>query len=144
VLVTCDVLEPTLAFFQQRLGFQVDAIFPADNPTTAMISAHGLSLRLVEGGTGGVSDIYLLCGDPRAIADIALGRAMRRAGAFRRRRPADARAADGAAAGAEPRGRAGRLGRRAGRHALPRSGAGPPGRRLHRVAHPHPGGRPGR
>jgi len=69
VLVACDVLEPTLAFFQQRLGFQVDAIFPADNPTTAMISAHGLSLRLVEGGTGGVSDIYLLCGDPRAIAD---------------------------------------------------------------------------
>lgn len=68
VLVACDVLEPTLAFFQQRLGFQVDAIFPADNPTTAMVSGHGLSLRLVEGATGGASDLYLLCGDPRVVA----------------------------------------------------------------------------
>lgn len=68
VLVACDVLEPTLAFFQQRLGFQVDAIFPADNPTTAMLSGHGLALRLVEGATGGATDIYLLCGDPRAVA----------------------------------------------------------------------------
>jgi quercetin dioxygenase-like cupin family protein len=68
VLVACDVLEPELAFFQQRLGFQVDAIFPADNPTTAMVSGHGLSLRLVEGAAGGTSDLYLLCGDPRAVA----------------------------------------------------------------------------
>jgi len=68
VLVACPVLEPTLAFFQQQLGFQVDAIFPADNPTTAMVSGHGLALRLVEGATGtGASDIYLLCDDPRAL-----------------------------------------------------------------------------
>ena len=68
VLVACDVLEPLLAFFQQRLGFQVDAIFPADNPTTAMLSGHGLALRLVEGAAGGATDIYMLCGDPRAVA----------------------------------------------------------------------------
>lgn len=68
VLVACEVLEPLLAFFQQDLGFQVDAIFPADNPTTAMISGHGLGLRLVEGARGGASDIYLLCHDPRQVA----------------------------------------------------------------------------
>jgi quercetin dioxygenase-like cupin family protein len=67
VLVTCDILESTLAFFQQRLGFEVDAIFPADNPTTAMLGGHGLALRLVEGAKGGgASDIYLLCDDPGA------------------------------------------------------------------------------
>jgi len=68
VLVACTVLEPTLAFLQQQLGFQVDAIFPADNPTTAMVSGHGLALRLVQGDSGaGASDIYLLCDDPRAM-----------------------------------------------------------------------------
>ena len=74
VLVTCEVLEPTLAFFQQQLGFAVDAIFPADNPTTAMISGHGLALRLVEGADkgAGTSDIYLLCQDPRAVANSPL------------------------------------------------------------------------
>jgi quercetin dioxygenase-like cupin family protein len=74
VLVTCEVLEPTLAFFQQQLGFAVDAIFPADNPTTAMISGHGLALRIVEGTarSGGAGDIYLLCQDPHAIATSPL------------------------------------------------------------------------
>lgn len=66
VLVTCRELASSLAFFQQQLGFAVDAIFPADSPTTAMVSAHGLSLRLVQGGTGGATDIYLLCDAPAA------------------------------------------------------------------------------
>jgi mannose-6-phosphate isomerase-like protein (cupin superfamily) len=70
VLVACRELAPTLAFFQQ-LGFAVDAIFPADSPTTAMVSAHGLSLRLVQGATGGATDIDLLCDDPAA-AGVAL------------------------------------------------------------------------
>jgi hypothetical protein len=59
VLVACGELAPTLAFFQQ-LGFAVDAIFPADSPTTAMVSAYGLSLRLVQGASGGATDIDLL------------------------------------------------------------------------------------
>ena len=66
VLVACQTLEPTLSFLMQSLGFQVDAIFPADNPTTAMLSAHGVALRLVQGATGGATDLYLLCDDPAA------------------------------------------------------------------------------
>jgi mannose-6-phosphate isomerase-like protein (cupin superfamily) len=65
VLVACRELAPTLAFFQ-ALGFVVDAIFPADSPTTAMVSAHGLNLRLVQGARGGATDIDLLCEDPAA------------------------------------------------------------------------------
>lgn len=63
VLVGCDRLEPTLAFLQQQLGFALDAIFPADDPRTALLSGHGLQLRLEAGATGGATDIFLLC-DP--------------------------------------------------------------------------------
>jgi hypothetical protein len=65
MLVACRELAPTLTFFEQ-LGFAVDAIFPADSPTTAMVSGHGLSLRLVQGATGGATDIDLLCDTPAA------------------------------------------------------------------------------
>ena len=66
VLMSCDALEPTLSFFVQQLGFRIDAIYPADDPSTAMISGHGLTIRLVRGSTGGVSVLYLLCEDPEA------------------------------------------------------------------------------
>ena len=73
VLLGCELLEPMLAFLQQQLGFEVDAIFPADKPSTAMVSGHGLCLRLVEGaGNPGASDIYLLCTDPRAMGAAPL------------------------------------------------------------------------
>ena len=72
VLVACPTLEPTLSFLMQTLGFQVDAIFPADNPTTAMVSGHGVSLRLVQGATGGATDLYVLCDDPGAAGVTSL------------------------------------------------------------------------
>ena len=68
ILMGCDPLEPTLSFFTQRLGFRIDAIFPADDPTTAMISAYGLQIRLVRGATQGVGVVYLLCDDPQLTA----------------------------------------------------------------------------
>jgi hypothetical protein len=37
-------------FFINRLGFRLDAIFPADAPSTAVISGHGVSLRLEQTG----------------------------------------------------------------------------------------------
>lgn len=64
VLMGCETLEPSLSFFTQRLGFRVDAIFPADDPTTAMVSGYGLQLRLVRGASQGVATLYLLCDDP--------------------------------------------------------------------------------
>jgi len=60
----CDALIPTLDFFVERLGFRIDAIFPADAPRTAMLSGHGLSLRLGLDIHNGVDVLYLLCGDP--------------------------------------------------------------------------------
>ena len=46
VVVPCSDLQATMDFFVERLGFRVDAIFPADAPSTAVISGHGVRLRL--------------------------------------------------------------------------------------------------
>ena len=51
VVLPVDVLDPTLNFFTTQLGFRVDAIFPADQPSTAVLSGHGLTIRLQPGDT---------------------------------------------------------------------------------------------
>jgi uncharacterized protein YjlB len=50
VQLPCSVLAPTLAFFVDRLGFRIEIIFPAEEPTTASLSGYGLRLRLAPGG----------------------------------------------------------------------------------------------
>jgi quercetin dioxygenase-like cupin family protein len=47
VEVPCTNLAASLDFFTTRVGFRVDLIFPADAPTTAVISAYGVRLRLI-------------------------------------------------------------------------------------------------
>jgi len=70
VVLPCDPLDPTLQFFTQRLGFKVDAIFPADAPATAVLSGHGLSLRLQQPSNGDAPGrIRLLCDDPVAFGE---------------------------------------------------------------------------
>lgn len=44
-------LEGEMEFFVGDAGFRIDAIFPADDPTTALVSGGGLRLRLVRGDT---------------------------------------------------------------------------------------------
>jgi mannose-6-phosphate isomerase-like protein (cupin superfamily) len=68
VLMGCEALEPSLSFFVQTLGFRIDAIFPADDPGVAMLSGHGLHLRLMRGVLSGVEVLYLLCDDPTTAA----------------------------------------------------------------------------
>jgi quercetin dioxygenase-like cupin family protein len=47
-LSTTD-LRADLPFFGKVLGLQLDMIYPADNPSVAVFSGHGLRLRLIEG-----------------------------------------------------------------------------------------------
>ncbi|WP_303978389.1 cupin domain-containing protein [Dongia mobilis] len=47
VVIPCPNLAADLQFFTERLGFKVNLIFPADAPATAVISGHGLMLRLI-------------------------------------------------------------------------------------------------
>ncbi|HEY7700357.1 MAG TPA: cupin domain-containing protein [Vicinamibacteria bacterium] len=52
VVVPCAELDETLGFFTDRLGFRVDAIYPADDPSVAVVSGHGLRLELKRGASG--------------------------------------------------------------------------------------------
>lgn len=46
IVLPCANLNRTLEFFTERLGFSVEMIFPADSPSTAVISGCGVTLRL--------------------------------------------------------------------------------------------------
>jgi quercetin dioxygenase-like cupin family protein len=61
VLLPCRDLAATLAFFTDRLGFKLNLIFPADLPHTAVVSGHGLTLRLETGAPTAPMTMRLLC-----------------------------------------------------------------------------------
>lgn len=48
IVLPCAEFNRTLEFFTERLGFRVEMIFPADAPSTAVISGYGTTLRLEE------------------------------------------------------------------------------------------------
>lgn len=52
VVLPCADLDGTLDFFVRVLGFRVEAISPADAPSTAVIVGHGLRIRLERGMIG--------------------------------------------------------------------------------------------
>jgi len=62
-------LGKDLAFFSKILRFRLDTIYPADNPAVAVMSGHGLRIRLERGATEAPGTIRLLCHDPAAFAD---------------------------------------------------------------------------
>ncbi|HZZ30689.1 MAG TPA: hypothetical protein VFE10_01755 [Phenylobacterium sp.] len=63
VELPCADLAPALAFFTGELGFRVETIFPADDPQVAVISGHGLRLRLAPGA--GDPGVIRLGAEPR-------------------------------------------------------------------------------
>ena len=71
VVLPCAELESTLAFFTENFGFQINVIFPADAPLVAVISGHGVRLRLERGGYGSPVTLRLLCRNPEEFADGA-------------------------------------------------------------------------
>lgn len=56
----CDDVQETAAFFGRELGFRLHTIFPADDPSIAVIVGHGLRLRLVRGAEGDPGRLRLL------------------------------------------------------------------------------------
>jgi quercetin dioxygenase-like cupin family protein len=44
--IPCTDLDEAVAYFTERLGFRIETIFPADDPRVAVVSGHGLTLRL--------------------------------------------------------------------------------------------------
>ena len=57
-------LHADLAFFRERLGFRLESIFPADDPAQAVLSGHGVRIRLERGAAEAPGVIRLHCEDP--------------------------------------------------------------------------------
>jgi len=63
VVLPCTDLDATLTFFCERLRFRVDAVHPADDPDTAVVSGHGVRIRLQRGHAGAPGVLRLRCSD---------------------------------------------------------------------------------
>ena len=59
--------------FYEGLGFRLDQIWPADDPAVAIISGHGLRLRLERGAAEAPGTVRILGGDPREPATAPSG-----------------------------------------------------------------------
>ena len=46
IVLPCADFNRSLEFFVERLGFRVEMIYPADAPSTAVVSGYGTTLRL--------------------------------------------------------------------------------------------------
>lgn len=68
ILVPSPDIRDDLPFFTKKLGFRLDEIFPADDPAVAVLSGHGLRLRLDSGYEGAMPSLRLLCDNPAEFA----------------------------------------------------------------------------
>jgi mannose-6-phosphate isomerase-like protein (cupin superfamily) len=71
VVVPTSRFDDDLAALTDELGFRIDAIFPADSPSTAIVSGHGVRLRLERNGSGAGIRVRLL-DDEHDEADVVL------------------------------------------------------------------------
>lgn len=62
--MSCTDLPATMHFFIARLGFRLDAIFPADGPRTALLSRDGVCIKLGLDVHDGIGTLNVLCDDP--------------------------------------------------------------------------------
>ena len=61
-------LHADLAFYGERLGFRLESIFPADDPAVAVMTGHGLRVRLERGADEAPGTIRLQCEHPDEFA----------------------------------------------------------------------------
>ncbi len=61
-------LRDDLPFYTKTLGFRLDMISPADDPQVAVLSGHGLRLRIEKGASEAPGTLRLLCDDLDAVA----------------------------------------------------------------------------
>ena len=60
-----------LGFFTKKLGMRLDMIYPADDPQVAVISGHGMRLRLERGAQETPGTLRIRTDDPDGFADGA-------------------------------------------------------------------------
>lgn len=64
ILLPTAELRDDLPFWTKRLGFRLDMIYPADNPEVAVLSGHGLRLRIQKGAPTAPGIVRILTDDP--------------------------------------------------------------------------------
>lgn len=69
VLLPSRDLHADLAFFRERLGFRLEAVFPADDPSQALLSGHGVRIRLERDAAHAPGTIRLHCEEPDTFGD---------------------------------------------------------------------------
>ncbi len=69
VVLPTTALRDDIPYFTQTLKMRMDMIFPADSPTVAVFSGHGLRIRLDQSATGAVGQLRIHTDD----ADFARG-----------------------------------------------------------------------
>lgn len=62
-------LRDDIPFYTKVLGMRMDMIYPADDPSIAVFSGHGLRLRIEKGASESAGTIRILCDDPDGFAD---------------------------------------------------------------------------
>ena len=73
-MTTAEIRLPTselrddLAFFTKTLKMRLDMIYPADNPEVAVLSGHGLRLRIEKGAAELPATLRILTEDPDGFA----------------------------------------------------------------------------
>ena len=61
-------LHADLSFYGETLGFRLESIFPADDPAVAVMTGHGLRIRLDRGADEAPGTIRMLCDRPESFA----------------------------------------------------------------------------
>jgi len=66
-----EELRDDIPFFTKTLGMRLDMIYPADDPSVAVFSGHGVRLRIEKGATEPPGTLRLRMDDPDGFADGA-------------------------------------------------------------------------
>ena len=61
-------LRDDLPFFTKVLGMRLDTIYPADNPEVAVLSGHGIRLRIEKGASEAPGTLRILTDNPESFA----------------------------------------------------------------------------
>ena len=62
-------LRQDIPFFTKILKMRMDSIYPADDPSVAVFSGHGLRVRIEKGATEPAGTLRILTDDPDSFAD---------------------------------------------------------------------------
>ncbi|MDW4498731.1 cupin domain-containing protein [Sulfitobacter sp. D35] len=62
-------LRADIPFYTKVLGMRMDSIYPADDPSVAVFSGHGLRVRIEKGAAEAPGTLRILAEDPEAFAD---------------------------------------------------------------------------